>query len=291
MIARLFDKLLLTLEDSNLAFQEEKLQLFVKLLHLHLLIQYSLKPGGLPYSLHLATSLLLLAAFLLCLKPAYSRVGICLSTASLSIMIGYHFPFNHNHLYLEFLCLVLLALLSIREPEPRQLLLASLKYVMLVTLFYTGLQKCFYGTYNEAEYLGYTIAQKSRFTDLFTFLLPSQEVSRLTSLNPQLLGAGPFSVSYFPVVALSNLVYILEMGLPFLLIPARTRLGAALFSMLFISALQLGAREVFFAGLFVMLGSLYLESRRMVRSIYAFVALIYLAWPVVHFAWPDIFIN
>ncbi len=85
MIVRLFDKLLLTLEDSNLAFQEEKLQLFVALLHLHLLIQYSLKPGGLPYSLHLATSLLLLAAFLLCLKPAYNRLGIFLSTASLSI--------------------------------------------------------------------------------------------------------------------------------------------------------------------------------------------------------------
>ncbi len=217
-----------------------------------------------------------MAAFLLCLKPAYNRLGIFLSTASLSIMIGYHFPFNHNHLYLEFLCLVLLALLSIREPEPRKLLLASLKYVMLVRLFYTGLQKCFYGTYDGAEYLGYTIAQKSRFTDLFTFLLPSQEVARLTSLNPQRLGAGPFSVSYFPVVALSNLVYILEMGLPFLLIPARTRLGA---------------REFFFAGLFVMLGSLYLESRRMVRSIYACVALSCLAWSAVHFAWPDIFIN
>jgi hypothetical protein len=160
------------------------------------------------------------------------------------------FPQTSNHALLELIGVSLLAFLDRRSAEERELMVRTYCWIVAIVLFHSGLQKVLYGTYFDAQFLGAFIAAKPSFAQTFGLILPATELSRLQGLPIQ-VGAGSFAVNSLPVLALSNLVYIVEMALPVLLLWPRTRTAAAVLAMVFTAALQTAARELFFGALFI----------------------------------------
>jgi hypothetical protein len=130
------------------------------------------------------------------------------------------------------------------------MVLAGLRWLTVLVLFHTGLQKLLYGHYWRGDFLAFMVGRGERFADLFRWILPPAEIARLASHDPFREGAGPYRVSEPLFVAASNLVWIAEVALPAGLILRRTRAAAAFAALAFVLVIQLGAREMGFALLF-----------------------------------------
>lgn len=161
------------------------------------------------------------------------------------------FPVTDNHFALELLAVGLLCLVGTRSRRDEQLVLAGLRWLAVLVLFHTGLSKLLYGHYLHGDFLAFMIGQGGRFAELFDLLLPAGEVARLQGYDPLRTGAGPFRVDSIPLLLVSNGVWIAEIGLAVGLVFRRTRLFAAGGAVLLVLAIQLGARELGFAFLFV----------------------------------------
>ncbi len=157
----------------------------------------------------------------------WRRPATAAAAALTGLQVLWNFPFNANHTVLLFLCLVLLALLDTRRPGEARLLLQSLRWLAILGLFHSGLQKVLYGTYFRGEYLAYLISLHERFSSVFGQLIPAAELERLTRIGDPVPGAGPYVVRSIPFLVLANLVYVTEMTLAVLLVPRRTRAFAA----------------------------------------------------------------
>jgi hypothetical protein len=84
-------------------------------------------------------------------------------------------------------------------------------------------------------------------------------MARLTLLENR-VGAGPFRVEAPMLIAISNITWLAEIVVPIGLLWSRTRAVSIVVGLALMVAIQLGAREVFFAGL--MIGGLLLFARR-----------------------------
>jgi len=223
------------------------------------------------------------------LRPAFERPAL---TAIALILLGKivaTFPETSNHSLLEFLAVALFAFLDRRSVEEGELLLRACRWMVLIVLFWSGLQKVLYGTYFHAQFLGAFIAFKSSFAQAFGAILPVAELARLQSL-PIRAGAGPFAVNSLPLVMLSNAVYLVEMVLPALLLWTRTRAAAVLAAILFTAVLQTAAREIFFGALFLNL--LLLFARRGVnRRLLPLFAMLYLGLLMTRLLAPGVYFN
>lgn len=189
------------------------------------------------------------------------------------------FPFADNHFMLEVLVVWVLAAVG-PGGEGEDIALQGVLLVTAVVLFQTGLQKILYGQYFQGDFLAFMVGRGGRFGDAFAWILPPADVARLTEIDPMRSGAGPYRVASTPFIAVSNLVYLAELVLPFLLVFRRTRTVAALVSVVFVLALQLGAREIGFALLFSSLLLVFLPNdfgRKTVPFIGAFLAWVVLA--------------
>lgn len=241
--------------------------------------------GSSKYIVAVAVTGLALAALL----PAFERVALSSIALILLGKIVATFPETSNHSLLEFLAVALFAFLDRRSVEEGELLLRTCRWLVLIVLFWSGLQKVLYGTYFHAEFLGAFIAFKPSFAQAFGTILPAAELARLQSLSAQ-VGAGPFAVNSLLLVVLSNAVYLVEMVLPALLLWTRTRAAALLAAILFTVALQAAAREIFFAALFLNL--LLLFSRRAVnRRLLPIFAMLYLGLLMTRLLAPAVYFN
>lgn len=83
--------------------------------------------------------------------------------------------------------------------------------------------------------------------------------ARIGHLPPP--GTGSYRVSSPLFLAASNAVWIFEMATPFFLMWRRTRVMAALATLAFLAAIELGARECFFGLIFSNLAMLFLPGR------------------------------
>lgn len=222
-----------------------------------------------------AAALLTAAAALSATRWAREAVWIGLWVLAVEWVLT---PAVANHVHLELACVALFALLDVADDAERGLLLASLRWVGVVVFFAAGLQKLLYGTYFRGELLTWMIAQRPPFAALFGFLLPADELARLTALDGASVGSGPYRTSAPLLLALSNAVWIAELALPPLMLWRRTRVAAALAAALFVLAIQLGARETLFALLFSQLCLLLLpgEGYRRLAPVYV-LAYLYLA--------------
>ncbi len=241
--------------------------------------------GASKYVVAVAATGLALAA----LRPVFERLAL---TAIALILLGKivaTFPETSNHSLLELLGVALFAFLDRQCVEEGELLLRACRWMVLIVLFWSGLQKVLYGTYFHAEFLGAFIAFKPSFAQAFGAVLPAAELARLQSLAAR-AGAGPFAVNSMLLVVLSNAVYLVEIGLPVLLLWTRTRAAALLAAILFTAALQAAAREIFFAALFVNL--LLLFARRAVnRRLLPIFALLYLGLLMTRLLAPAVYFN
>jgi len=207
--------------------------------------------------------------------PRLRRLALALAAAVTLLQLAWTFPHIANHTYLRFLALGLLALADPASHLERRLVHAALGWITAIVLFYTGFQKLTYGTYFQGQYLAYMISLTDRFGQAFEWLVPVGEWSRLKAIGAPVPGAGPYTVDGGVFLVLSNLVYVLEMGLAAGLIWYRTRRVAIWTTLAMIVLVQLGAREVFFGLLFCNL-VLTLHPRDVNRTLVPVTVVIYL---------------
>ncbi len=209
-------------------------------------------------------------------NPPYSKTVVlgCASAFTLSLVFGWRvrwsqaafgfalaiaivrtvnqFPFTANHQYLELGILALGTLFNDRKAGEAQLLLQSCRWLVVAVFFWAGLQKALHGYYFQGEFLSYAITQEPRFAQIFSRLLPSEEFIRLQSFGrPAPLGAGPFRAESWPLLLLSNLTYLMEIGVALGLLVRRIRQPALWTGLMLIVAIEVAAREVLFGALYI----------------------------------------
>lgn len=176
---------------------------------------------------------------------------------------AWRFPFTANHLYLELLCLAVLAFAGRDGDDDGEpvLALAGLRWLAALVLFHTGLQKILYASYWHGDFLAFMAGSQERFGSAFRFLLPADELARLTSLDRKAAGAGPYRVDSWPFLLASNAVVVAELTLPVLLMLRRTRWLGAAGGLALMLGIQVAALEIGFALLFTNLLLLSLPGR------------------------------
>ncbi len=208
-------------------------------------------------ALQLAT-VVLTAAFVLSLLPRLARLGPRLALVGLSIQLAVTFPLTDNHFFVELLAVLALASLDTDDRVEAGRVVQTLMWMTALIFFQTGLQKVLYGHYVHGDFIAFMVGRGGRFADLFTFALSSEEIARLQGYNPLINGSGPYRPQGWAIPILSNAIYLAEMALPPLLLIGRTRTAAALAGIAVVAVIQLGAREIAFALLFINLLILFL---------------------------------
>jgi len=175
------------------------------------------------------------------------------------------FPMAGNHRYLEVVFATAFAVLDDEDGPEQVLLLRSLRWVVIVVLFYSGVQKLVHGYWLQGQFLAWSLWRES-FATALEPLLPRDELLRLTSYDGS-VGSGPYLVSSLPFLALSNAVWIAEIALAILLIPRATRALACVATCALIVATELVARELMFGVEFVAAVLLFLRGDALRRFI------------------------
>jgi hypothetical protein len=195
--------------------------------------------------LYLSLATLFCALALLLPKRRWGFAGL----AFVQLLVLHHdFPQAGNHAYLELILCGLLAALDPRVDAERRLLLRSLAWLASVILFWSGVQKLTHGYYFRGEELAYSVWIES-FRPMLSLLIPAEELARLVSYGRE-VGDGPYRVASPLFVLVSNAVYVTEIALALLLLVRRLRPYAVAAALVFLAAVEVAAREIFFGLLF-----------------------------------------
>ena len=208
----------------------------------------------------------LVVALPISLMPGRQRMGTVIAAAMVLIIHVLLFPTAANHLMLILLGLLVLAFFDITKDDEALIALASLRWMTLIVLFSTGLQKVLYGTYFQGEFLAWKIAHSDRFTTFWQYAVSAEEIDRLRRLAAGAKDAGVYRTQDLALLLASNASYLAELILPWLLLLRRTRPVALIATVAFLVLVEAGAREVFFGVLFVNLVLLF-SSRSWVRAL------------------------
>lgn len=225
----------------------------------------------------------LLACLGLSLVPGRKVLAVRLFVGFQIGAVAWLFPAVSNHFFLVCFCLLVLSTLDLERPAEALVGLGACRWIAIIVFFYSGLQKVLYGTYFRGEMLAWAIAHDARFRTAFEPLMPRDEAARLAALADT---AGPFASEWWPLILISNFVYLFEMLAPWLLLHRRTRSAAVAAILVFMVAIETGAREVLFGCVFANL--LFLFTRRnwypvvlpLTFAVYAF-----LLWPRLARVW------
>ncbi len=200
-------------------------------------------------TLLVVTAIVLATALALAFTPRFEAIASRLALPALLVQLAATLPVTPNHFFLELYATMILALAD-REGEDAGLVLAGLRWLTVIVLFVTGCQKLAWGHYVHGDFLAFMVGRGDRFADLFAWVLPATEIARLQSYDPFRGGSGPYRVTAPAFVLMSNAVWIAELVLPAALLVPRTRAAATALAVVFVLAVQLGAREMGFAILF-----------------------------------------
>lgn len=196
-----------------------------------------------------ASTVLLLLAAGLAWAPRFEAWAGRVALPALGAQLLVTLPLTPNHFFLELYAVAILACAE-RDRRDDGLVLAGLRWLTAIVLFLTGVQKLAYGHYWTGDFLAFMVGRGDRFADLFQWVLPASEVTRLQSYDPFRGDMGPYRVRNALFILMSNAVWIAELVLPIGLVVRRTRTAAVGAALVFVVALQLGAREMGFAILF-----------------------------------------
>lgn len=156
------------------------------------------------------------------------------------------FPNTPNHYPILTIAFGFLALFDQRDAAEQEVALQGLRWLLVIVLFAAGVQKILYGLYFQGEFFAYRIATDATFARPFEWLMPAAELERLRSYGALAEGAGPFRTSWWPLSALANATYVIEMVLPVLLFWRRTRSVGVGLTVLFFIGMEIAPREIFF---------------------------------------------
>jgi hypothetical protein len=208
----------------------------------------------------------------------WRRVGFAALALLQTWWIASYFPLAGNHRYLELFLAALFVLHDDSREAERVLLLRSLRWTLIVVLFYSGLQKCVHGYWHDGQFLAWSLGREPFRLALRPLFSPA-EFERLASLGGA-VGDGPYSVTSLPLRVVSNVVWLSELALAALLFARRTRAAAAVAAFLFVVATEAVARELMFGVEFAAAMALFARSdliRRLVLPAAVVLALLVLA--------------
>jgi hypothetical protein len=168
-------------------------------------------------------------------------------------------PESANHHFWEALIGSLLAFLHPEVPAEGRLLVQSLRWLVVVPLVSSGVQKAVHGLWFRGEMLAYLVATKASFAAVLGPLVPTAELARLRGLT-MAEGAGPFRAAAPLLAFVSNAAWIAEVACGVGLLVVRLRPVAWIGAVALVAAIELGAREMFFGS--TMVGVLLLYARR-----------------------------
>jgi hypothetical protein len=176
-------------------------------------------------------------------RPAFAALAL-----SHAVLVWTEFPSTGNHAYLELLLCAFAGFLDPAEPGDARLYVRAVRWVAVVVLASSGLQKLWQGCYFHGEYLAFSLGAES-FRPVLRPLLSHDEFARLTALTGA-VGDGPYRVGSLPLVAAANATWITELALGPLLCIRKTRMLAVAVALGLLLAIELAAREVFFGLVF-----------------------------------------
>lgn len=172
-------------------------------------------------------------------RPAFAALA-----ASHAFLVWSEFPSTGNHAYLELLLCLLATSLDPSDPGEARLYVRAVRWLGVLIIGYSGIQKFAHGYYRHGEYLAFSLGAPT-FQPILRPFLTAEEFWRLTAFTGA-VGDGPYQVRSWPFVALANGTWIAEVALAPLLCLPRTRTVAVAGALLLIAAIEVGAREVFF---------------------------------------------
>lgn len=283
------DRLIAIASDEPTSDPLPRLRAFELILLVHLLA--TVATGAFPRT-HVEPGLQMFLAAVLggCLAlwftPRFARLAIAGVFCAMLGLQYLAFPQTGNHSFLELWLLLLLVLVGRSTRDEGGVLLATLRGIVAIMLFYTGLQKLLHGTYVDAQFLSAQIMLKPQFAEVFGWIVPAEEITRLQTLQWDRVGAGPIRSDAPLLVLASNVVYLFELAIPLLLLWRPTRRAAVIALLPFTIAIQFGAREAFFGGLLVNLALLFWPRDLHSRALWIFLAY-YAALATLRFALPD----
>jgi len=164
--------------------------------------------------------------------------------------IGVTFPDAYNHLVMEALLTGAAALTQPRDRGEQVLMLQSARWLIVIVLFWSGMQKVLHGCYFRGEFLALAMTANPHFGGVLSQWFAA-DLDRLRALGPLAIGAGPYRIDSVAFVALSNLVWMSELLLAASLLLAPFRFAAAIAGIILVVAIELVARELVFGLLFI----------------------------------------
>lgn len=283
------------LSDTDGAELDLKLRVFQIFLLLHLTFRMLIEAldarGTGDSTPWLTMTALMGLCFLVGLRARWSRLAtggaLVLLLAVVFWLHGVVYSFS-NHLFIEVVCAALLTFWNGRLEVERELLQNSLRAFTVIILFYTGLQKLWYGTYFDGQFLAHRMSIEPAFATVFGYLMSEGELQRLLAYSGT-VGDGPYRVDSVPFVLVSNLTYVAEMGLAAMLAIPRLRRAGVVGALLLLVLIESAAREFEFGALFTNLTLLFLPwaANRFVlwplAGMYAVIVIMKLGWiPAFH---------
>lgn len=189
------------------------------------------------------------------------RAGFALLAASHLVLLWSEFPSSGNHAYLELYVCLLVVLLRHDDPDEQLLELRALRWLAVIVLFWSGVQKLAHGYWVNGEYLVFSLGSET-YRALLGWTLPADELARVARLPGQ-VGDGPYRVEGAPVLLLlANATWLAEIVLAPALVWRRTRAVALLLALLLLAGIEVVAREVFFGLVFASLLLLFAHGDR-----------------------------
>jgi hypothetical protein len=191
------------------------------------------------------------AGLAILIGPRLRRPGFAALAAGHLVLLWSEFPSSGNHAYLELYVCLLAVLLRRDDPDEARLELRALRWLAVIVLFASGLQKVAHGYWVNGEYLAFSLGSET-YRALLGWTLPADELARIARLRGE-VGDGPYRVASVPLLLLANGTWIAELGLAPALVWRRTRPLAVVGALLLLAGIEVVAREVFFGLVFASL--------------------------------------
>lgn len=215
--------------------------------------------------------------FLASLRPAWLRGAACGGLVLASSKLLVVFPENSNHFFLEYLCLVFASLVCWQRDADLLVFVKGVRWLPVLVLFWSGMNKLVYGTYFNGAYLG-SILPHSGFASVFGLLMSAEELETLLTVT----SPGPYAFRAPMALVASNLVYLGELASAAMLLVPRLRMLGALLGLAVLIGIELGARELLFGTLMANMLAFFAPaswSRRLLPASAGFYALLVaMAW-------------
>jgi len=178
------------------------------------------------------------------------RGAFALLATAHAVLVWSEFPSTGNHAYLELLVCLLAAFLSPDDDGEALLYLRALRWLVVIVLFWSGIQKLVSGYWLGGEYLAFALGSET-YRSVLAWLVSPGELARLSALRGE-VGDGPYRAAGPGLVLASNVAWCAEVLLAPALCWRRTRPLALVGALVLISIIEVAAREFFFGLVFAL---------------------------------------